>query len=70
MLIEKDEKTKKDLISKKNKLRPKFGKMKMQRSRKHDIVRTEVVKEIDPERLAFIQYLGHISEEEGEPNTQ
>lgn len=38
--------------------------MKMQRSRKHSIKRKEVAKEIDPDQLAFIKYLGQIDEEE------
>lgn len=48
----------------KSKLRPKFGKMKMQRSRKPNVSRKKEEKKIDPEKMAFIQYLGHLSEEE------
>ena len=53
-----------NLELRKSKLRPKFGKMKMQRSRKPSVQRKKVEKEIDPEKMAFIQYLGHLSEED------
>ena len=38
--------------------------MNMVRSQKPSIKRKEVQKEIDPERLAFLLYLGNLSEEE------
>ena len=60
-----EEKRKNDnYLEKKKKKRIKFGKMNMVRSQKPSIKRKEVQKEIDPERLAFLQYLGNLSEEE------
>ena len=52
------------LDRKKSKLRPKFGKMKMQRSRRPNIQRKEVAFKMDQDRLDFLAYLGHLSEEE------
>jgi len=36
----------------------------MVRSQKPSIKKVEVVKEIDPDKLAFLMYLGHLDDEE------
>lgn len=46
------------------KKRYRVGKQPAIRSRKPEKKAKEKVKEIDPERVAFLQYLGHLSEEE------
>ena len=61
---EEEQRKNQNYLEKKKKKRIKFGKMHMVHSRKPSIKRKEVKKEIDPERLAFLQYLGHLSEEE------
>ena len=43
--------------------RHRIGKQPMVRSQKHSIKRVEAPKEIDPERLAFLQYLGDLDED-------
>ena len=68
--MEEEQRKNQNYLDKKKKKRIKFGKMHMVRSQKVSIKRKETVKEIDPERLAFLQYLGHLSEEEDQPANQ
>jgi len=42
----------------KNKVRVRIGKQPMFRSTKRSIKKVEITKEIDPEKLAFLKYLG------------
>ena len=47
---------------KRDKPRNRVGKQPMVRSQKRSIKRVEAPKEIDPEKLAFLQYLGDLDE--------
>ena len=50
----------------KNMKRERWGKVRMVRSTKPSIKKVEAPKEIDPEKLAFLQYLGNLEEDEEE----
>jgi len=60
------------LNEQKNRKRERWGKVRMLRSTKPSIKKVEAPKEIDPEKLAFLQYLGNLEEdeEEGAPANQ
>ena len=55
---------KKRADDKKGKVRYRIGKQPMFRSTKKSYKKKEIVKEIDPEKLAFLKYLGQLEEEE------
>ena len=52
------------LNEQKNRKRERWGKVRMTRSLKPSIKKVEAPKEIDPEKLAFMQYLGVLDEED------
>jgi hypothetical protein len=54
-----DEKTAR-MIMMRDKKRVRIGKQPAVRSQKPSIKQVETVKEVNPERLAFLMYLGHL----------
>lgn len=52
------------------KKRYKVGKQPMWRSKKKNKKRKEVQKEVDPDKIAFLQYLGHLTDDEDQAATK